>query len=183
MGRYREICGVLSAHPTVKGSFTQKKTIGRLNRSLDSRGNFIIDAERGMVWETLNPFPSTMAVGRDYLIQWSPGGTKTKLDAAGNETFLRLAETISAVFSGNAEKLLDNFDNYFIESNGGWTLGLVPSEKAVRSFAQRIILEGDSVIRRITLYEQNGDTIQYGLSRHVFPPALSPSEAELFSLR
>ncbi|MDR0589671.1 MAG: outer membrane lipoprotein carrier protein LolA [Spirochaetaceae bacterium] len=180
--RYREISTILSAHPLVKGDFIQKKTLNRLKRSLESGGTFIIDAERGMVWETLRPFPSTMAVGRDYLIQWSPGGRKTKLDARGNETFLRLAETISAVFSGNTEKLLDAFDNYFVETDGTWTVGLVPGEKNLRSFARRIILRGDSVIRQITLYEQNGDTIQYELSGHVFPGALAPHEIVLFSL-
>jgi hypothetical protein len=182
MPRYREICAVLSAHPVVKGSFAQRKTISRLNRSLDSEGNFIIHAERGMVWETLRPFPSTLAVGRDYLVQWSPGGRKTRLDAGGNETFLRLAETISAVFSGDAGRLLDNFDNYFTESGGSWTLGLVPGERALRSFARRIILEGDSVIRSITLYEQNGDTVAYVLSGHSFPGALNPDETALFEL-
>ncbi|MDR2758568.1 MAG: outer membrane lipoprotein carrier protein LolA [Spirochaetaceae bacterium] len=180
--RYREINTILSAHPLVKGDFVQKKTLSRLKRSLESGGAFIIDAERGMVWETLRPFPSTMAVGRDYLIQWSPGGRKTKLDARGNETFLQLAETISAVFSGNTEKLLDKFDNYFVEADGSWTVGLVPGEKNLRSFARRIILRGDSVIRQITLYEQNGDTIYYELSGHVFPGALDPREIALFSL-
>jgi outer membrane lipoprotein-sorting protein len=180
--RYREINAILSAHPLIKGEFTQKKTLNRLKRSLESGGTFIIDADRGMVWETLRPFPSTMAVGRDYLLQWSPGGRKTRLDARGNETFLQLAETISAVFSGSTEKLLDKFDNYFIEADGTWTVGLVPGEKNLRSFARRIILRGDSVIRQITLYEQNGDTIHYELSGHVFPGALDPRETALFSL-
>jgi hypothetical protein len=180
--RYREINRILAAHPLIKGDFTQKKTLNRFKRSLESEGTFIIDAERGIVWETRRPFPSTLAVGRDYLIQWSPGGRKTKLDARGNEIFLRLAETISAVFSGNTARLLDDFDNYFIEAGGSWTVGLVPGEKILRSFAQRIILGGDSVIRYITLYEQNGDTIQYELSGHVFPGVLSPREITLFSL-
>ncbi|MDR0553886.1 MAG: outer membrane lipoprotein carrier protein LolA [Treponema sp.] len=179
--RFHEVCGVLSSHPLIKGSFTQRKTIKRLDRSLDSSGNFIIDSRRGMVWETLKPYPSTMAVGRDYLVQSSPGRPKTTLSAAGNEVFLRLASVISAVFSGNAQLLLDNFGDFFVDSGGGWTLGLIPSENAVRSFAERIILEGDTVIRRITLFEQNGDTIRYELSGHVFPEALSPDEAAFFS--
>jgi hypothetical protein len=56
-----------------------------------------------MVWDTVSPFPSTMAVGRDFIIQTGLGGTKSKLDARGNETFISLADTISAIFSGNAE--------------------------------------------------------------------------------
>jgi hypothetical protein len=180
--RFREICKALGEPPVIKGVFEQTKTLNRLNRSLVSRGNFIIARGFGMLWETLSPFPSTLAVGRDFLIQSIPGGAKTKLDAAGNETFLRLSEIISAVFSGDSQRLLDNFDNYFTETEGRWILGLVPRERAVRSFAARIVMSGDSVIRGMTLYEQNGDRIEYTLSRHVLAGALSANERAAFSL-
>jgi hypothetical protein len=180
-GAFTGICADLAGHPLVKGTFEQTKTISRLNRSLVSRGDFIITADMGMVWKTLSPFPSTMVVGRDFIIQSVPSGARTKIDALGNETFLRLSETMSAVFSGNSQKLLDNFEVFFTGSKGSWILGLVPSERSIRSFADRIILNGDSVIRSIVLFEQNGDAIRYALSNHVFPGALSPSEKALFS--
>jgi hypothetical protein len=100
--RFNELCADLSGHPFVRGTFSQTKTISSLNRSLVSEGNFIIAADMGMVWDTLAPFPSTLAVGRDYLVQSTPSGTKTRLNAAGNETFLRFSDTISAVFSASA---------------------------------------------------------------------------------
>ncbi|MDR1932592.1 MAG: outer membrane lipoprotein carrier protein LolA [Spirochaetales bacterium] len=179
--RFHEICGVLAKRPVTKGIFTQKKNISRLNRSLVSGGNFIIDAKLGIVWETLSPFPSTMAVGRDYIIQSVPGGAKTKLEAAGNETFLRLSETLSAVFTGDAQRLLENFKNYFTETGAAWTLGLIPLEGSIRSFAAAIIMSGDSVIRSVTVHEQNGDSIRYELSRHSFPEELGSHEKNLFS--
>lgn len=181
--RFNEICALLAGHPVIKGTFEQTKTILRLNRSLISKGNFIITAEQGMVWETLTPFPSTIAVGTDYLIQSNPSGSKTKLDASGNATFLRLAETIRAVFSGNSQKLADNFETYFTEQEGGWLLGLIPSEQSIRSFAARILMNGDSVIRSIILYEQNGDVIRYTLSNHTFPGALTLHEQALFAVQ
>ncbi|MDR0624621.1 MAG: outer membrane lipoprotein carrier protein LolA [Treponema sp.] len=174
-------CANLAEHPVVKGNFEQTKTISRLNRSLVSRGNFIIAADIGMVWETLSPFPSTMAVGRDFIIQSTHSGARTKIEARGNETFLRLSETISTIFSGNSQKLMENFEIFFLQSGSSWILGLLPSEKSIRSFASRIILNGDSVIRSINLYEQNGDTIRYTLSNHVFSGILGPDEKALFS--
>jgi hypothetical protein len=175
------ICANLAEHPVIKGTFEQAKNISRLNRSLLSRGNFIIAADMGMVWKTLSPFPSTMAVGRDFIIQSDVSGFRTKIEARGNETFLRLSETISAVFSGNSQKLTENFEIFFTQSGKSWTLGLLPSEKSIRSFADRIILNGDSVIRSINLYEQNGDSIRYALSEHIFSEVLSPDEKALFS--
>jgi outer membrane lipoprotein-sorting protein len=187
--RFNELCAALSGHPFVRGTFVQTKTIRALQRSLVSEGNFIIAADTGMVWETLKPFPSTLTAGRDYLIQSTPSGTKTRLNARGNETFLRFSDTISAVFSGNAQKLLDNFTVYFAEaenSAGLWTIGLVPTETAIRSFAARIIMDGEvspgqALIRTVTLHEQNGGSIRYTLSGHSFPAALSAEEGAYFA--
>ncbi|GHV95877.1 hypothetical protein AGMMS50293_21970 [Spirochaetia bacterium] len=189
--RYTALCAELSSHPVIKGSFEQTKTIRRLNRSLVSRGEFLIAAEHGMVWITSAPFPSTMAVGRDFIIQSVPGGSKTKLDAGGNETFLSLADTISAIFTGNVQRLREQFDNYFTESRTAdgtvWTLGLAPRESAVRLFAERIILSGgaggkSAAIRSITIYERGGDSVSYTLWDHRFPAALEADEQAYFSL-
>ena len=194
--RFDAVCADLAKNPVIKGSFEQTKTIGRLNRSLVSKGDFIIAAELGIVWDTLTPFPSTMTVGRDYILQSTPSGTKTKLDARGNETFLRLADTISAIFTGNSRLLLENFAVYFVESDGSWTIALIPGEKSIRTFAARIVMSGESariaaragggrtqntVIRVITLHEQNGDTITYRLSNHSYPEALNAREKSLFA--
>jgi hypothetical protein len=182
MNLFLETCETLSSHPIIQGNFLQKKTIARLNRSLQSEGNFIIDSVLGIVWDTKKPFPSVMAVGKDFIIQSAPSGTKTKLNAQGNETFLQISETISSVFLGDSQKLLDNFENYFIVSENSWTLGLIPKNAAVKNFASRIIMIGDTVVRQIILFEPNGDSIQYDLSNHTFPGALNADEKNLFSL-
>jgi hypothetical protein len=190
--RFDSICADLSKNPFIKGRFEQTKTISRLNRSLISQGDFIIAAELGMVWDTQSPFPSTMTVGRDYIFQSTPSGARTKLDARGNETFLRLADTISAIFTGNSRLLLENFTNHFTEAGNTWTIGLIPVEKSIQTFAARIVLSGESarnsgdgiqpaVIRTITLYEQNGDAIVYKLSNHSYPGALSAHERSFFA--
>jgi outer membrane lipoprotein-sorting protein len=180
--RFEEVCRNLAKEPVVAGFFTQTKTISRLNRALVSEGDFVIAAGTGMIWDTRKPFPSTMAVGRDFMIQSTPSGTRTRLDAGGNETFLRFSDTISAVFSGDARKLIDNFEIYFNPAGSSWTLGLLPKEKVIQNFAVRITLEGDAVIRRITLYEQNGDSTRYELAEHRFPGGLSAGEKALFTL-
>jgi hypothetical protein len=189
--RFTSVCGELSEHPVIRGAFEQTKTIMRLKRTLVSSGDFIIAPELGMVWDTKKPFASIMAVGSDFITQSTPSGAKTKMNAQGNETFLSLADSISAVFTGNSQRLLDNFENYFVEGGdgGSWTLGLIPKEKSIRSFAARIIISGgrtkndEVVMRSINLYEQNGDTIQYVLSDHSFSERLSTGERSLFSVQ
>ena len=71
---FNATCAVLAEKPIVKGNFVQEKYLSRLNRSLMSSGNFIIAARQGMVWETLLPFPSTMILGNDFIVQSRPDG-------------------------------------------------------------------------------------------------------------
>ena len=182
MDAFRKTSANLAEHPIVRGNFEQEKVLSRLNRSLKSSGNFIIAAGQGMVWETLNPFPSTLALGKDYLVQSRPGGQKSVLSAQGNETFISLAEVLSAVFSGQSQGLLDNFEVYFLEGAADWELGLMPRNRAIASFAQRISMKGDAAIKSITIDEQNGDVIRYLLSNHSYPPELSVDEKSLFLL-
>jgi len=179
---FRATCLRLAERQFVKGSFQQEKTLSRLNRSLESSGNFIIAGKQGMVWDTFIPFPSTLALGRDFLIQSRPGGQKTVLSAMGNETFLRMADVISTVFSGNAQGLVDNFEIYYTGASGSWELGLIPLDRAINSFAERIIMRGDEVIRFIQITEKNGDSIKYILSNHSFPPELNANEQAFFAL-
>jgi len=179
---FRATCQRLAGHPLIRGSFEQEKHIKRLNRSLRSSGNFIIAAQLGMIWDTLNPFPSTLTLGSDYLIQSRPGGQKTVLSAQGNETFLRMADVISTVFSGNAQGLVDNFEVYYTAAAASWELGLIPLDRAINIFAEKIIMKGDAVIRSIEITEQNGDSIKYTLSGHSFPAELNQNERALFSI-
>jgi outer membrane lipoprotein-sorting protein len=174
-------CSRLAQHKFIRGNFEQEKTLSRLERSLKSSGSFIIAADQGMVWDTVKPFPSTLTLGRDFMIQSRPGGQKTILGAQGNETFLRMAEVISAVFSGNAQGLLDNFAVYYSGSVLGWELGLSPIDRTINFFAEKIIMKGDAVIRSIQIYEQNGDTIKYILSNHRYPAELDVHEKAFFS--
>jgi outer membrane lipoprotein-sorting protein len=189
MNAFITTCSRLAEHAVVQGSFEQEKTLSKLDRSLKSSGNFIIAAGLGMVWDTVKPFPSTLTLGKDYLIQSRPGGQKTVLSAQGNETFLRMAEVISAVFSGNSQGLLENFKVYY-SGNGGlaggpadtaWELGLSPLNSAIGSFAEKIIMKGDTAIRSILIYDQNGDTVRYILSNHRYPAELNVNEKALFS--
>jgi len=179
---FKAVSGKLAEKPLVKGSFEQEKTISSLGRSLKASGNFIIAAELGMVWDTLHPFPSTLALGKDYLVQIRPGRQKMLVSAQGNETFIRLAGVISDVFSGNSAGLLNNFEVYYRENPAGWEIGLIPKDKAMQSFAVKIIMKGDTAIRSIFINEYSGGTIRYILSNHSYPSELANHEKTLFTL-
>jgi hypothetical protein len=193
MDAFKTTCSRLAEHPVARGNFEQEKKLNRLDRSLKSSGNFIIARGLGMVWDTNKPFPSTLTLGKDYIIQSRSGGQKTVLSAQGNETFLRMAEVISAVFSGNSQGLMDNFVIYYSGSSASWELGLIPKDATISAFMEKIVMKGgggapsggvsnDSAINSILIYEQNGDTVRYILSNHSYPAELNANEKALFVL-
>jgi hypothetical protein len=160
----------------------QEKYLKRFNRSLLSSGNFIIAAEQGMVWETLQPFPSTMIMGKHFIIQSRPDGRKSVLSDQGNETFSQMAGVISAVFSGHSQGLLENFEVYFAGNVSNWNMGLIPRDSVFASFVIKITMSGDSAIRSIRLFEQNGDVITYTMSNLSYPVRLNNHEEAFFSI-
>jgi hypothetical protein len=187
--RFDTVCAQLARRPYTKGIFVQTRTLSRQNRSLVSSGDFIVAADLGVVWITKSPVPSITALGRDYMIQSVPGGTGTRIDAAGNDIFISMADTISSLFTGNAQRLKTSFDNYYLEVlTAGvrvWTVGLVPKDRTFRSYAQRIVIEGvaseqEAIIQSIVIYESTGDSLTYAFSGQIFPNTLEDRERAYF---
>jgi len=179
---FNAVSANLAENPVITGNFVQEKYLNRFGRSLMSSGNFIITVEQGMVWETLQPFPSTMVMGRHFILQSRPDGRTSVLSAQGNETFTQMADVISLVFSGQSQELLENFEVYFLGSVSNWTMGLLPRDSLFASFVSKITMSGDSAIRSIRLFEQNGDVITYTLSNHNFPAELNEHEKAFFTI-
>jgi len=180
--RFLEICGNLSRYPVIRGNFEQRRTIQRLRRALVSSGTFLISAGDGMVWQTMQPFPSTLILGRDSIVQTMPLGQKIRIPGTGNEAFLGFTEAIESVFSGNPGALQRRFDIYFQGEVSAWVLGLLPKEGAMRRAVQGILLSGGETIRSITLSQENGDTVRYVLSDQTFGETLSGEERAFFDL-
>lgn len=182
------ICTRLADKPIVKGIFTQEKLLSRFGRSLVSSGNFLIAAEHGMVWETLKPVPSTMVMGKDFMLQSRPDGQMSVMNAQGNETFVQMANVLSSVFSGNSSGLLENFEVFFYGDIPNWNIGLLPKNSMIASFAEKITMSGGItpggfvVIRTIRIFEKNGDVITYTLSNHNYPAELNANEKAFFTI-
>ncbi|MCL2139346.1 MAG: outer membrane lipoprotein carrier protein LolA [Treponema sp.] len=182
MSTFNATCAILAEKPVIKGNFVQEKYLNRFDRSLESSGNFIIAVKQGMVWETVQPFPSTMILGKDFIMQSRPDGQKSVLNAQGNETFTQMADVMSSIFSGQSKGLLENFEVYFLGSVSNWNMGLMSRDSIFASFVKKITMSGDSAIRSIRIFEQNGDVITYTLSNPVYPTALNDHEKAFFTI-
>lgn len=192
------VCRSLSSHAIMKGDFVQEKTISSLNRTLKSFGTFIFSDE-GIVWKTEKPFPSVMAVSLDKVVQTRADGTKTFMDASQNQIFLSISKSLSAMFSGNKNALLENFNVDFKNEKNGtenkneWKLFLTPKDESVSQILKSIQVSGkmneqgesqtETQIDEILMTESSQDTIKYIFSNQTFPERLTQYEKNYFAFK
>jgi hypothetical protein len=181
------VCAQLAQHPNTTGSFLQVKTIDAAKRSLKSTGTFIFSLE-GIVWKTVKPFSSTLIVGRASVVQITPDGTKSVIDASNNQIFTSISTTLSSIFSGNTEIIYKNFTIDFTSESGRWNAILTPKDKTVTAVMKSLSLGGPvsgsgTQFDTIIMTESGGGTITYTFTDQKYPRELSADEKANFTTK
>jgi outer membrane lipoprotein-sorting protein len=172
------------AKPAVlRGKFEQTRHLQGFRNALSSQGDFVVARERGVIWETRKPFPSTTVISKSrVLTRQADGSTEIVFDkshapAAGIVNALMLA-----LLGGD----LDALSKYFTlkESalpEGAWRVELTPRKSALAHVFERIVLQGDRYVRSVHLEEKGGDVTDIVFQSMLETPAeLDPSEARQF---
>ena len=164
------VCADLARHPNTTGNFTQVRTISKVNRSLTSSGTFIFSLD-GIMWKTLKPFPSSLVVGLTSVIQTTPDGKKTVIDASNNQIFTSISTTLSFSSDGNR-----------------WNAVLTPKDKTVAAVMKTLALggtgaSGGAEFDTIVMTEAGGDTVTYTFSNQKYPKELSADEKAVFAAK
>lgn len=184
---FEKVCNQLGKNSITKGDFQQIKTMNssKGKRELKSNGQFILSLD-GIMWKTQKPFPSTMVVGLDYVVQIAANGTKTVKDTAENQTFSNVASTVVAVFSNDYAQIQKNFAvNFKAEANNKWSATLVPKDKTIASVMSSITLKGSSssssaTLESIIMSEGEDNTTTYIFTNHSYPKELTKDEKSYF---
>ena len=146
----------------------------------------------GIVWQTLRPFPSTMAVTESSIIQTAPDGTKTVIDGSANEVSKTVAQTLSSLFGGSRENVEKYFQvKDFDSSASGWKLLLEPKDKTIAQALKTIELGGAVVQEKpgsspkasldsIVIKQSETETTVYQLSNQKKKKELTDAEKAFF---
>jgi hypothetical protein len=181
------VCARLAQHPNTTGDFTQVKKISAANRLLKSSGTFIFSLE-GIMWKTEKPFPSTLVVGMTSVIQTTPDGKKTVIDASNNQIFTSISTTLSSIFSGDTDKLYSSFNVNFSVTGSEWTAVLTPRDKTITAVMKSLTLGGKNTdssteFNSIVMTEAGGDTITYTFFNQQYPKELSNDQKADFTAK
>lgn len=141
----------------LRGDFTQTKKVPGFARPLVSSGNFVAARGRGVLWRTLKPFASELRLTQGEIRATQGGQVALRLDAA-REPAVRVINTLMfSLLNGDVSGLAELFEISGGVKGTAWQLALVPRAGALQQVLRRVELDGDAFVRRIQLFEANGD--------------------------
>jgi outer membrane lipoprotein-sorting protein len=166
---------LVSAAPTVRGKFTQSKTLSGVSKKLNSEGFFIVDKSKGIVWITEKPIYQTLKVSNSGIRIGNKSSVLMNLDARSEPSVKYINELVLAIFSGDMSAL-ERLFNYSGEVTAkGWNLELTP-KNTVSTLFKKITIVGSSTINRISFISKDGDLTEVIFSDVRLDPVLSKDE-------
>jgi len=157
----------LDAAPVIQGDFEQTRTLKGFSHPLVSRGDFLLARRQGVVWQTRQPFASTLVVTRERLVaQRADGSVATQMDAAREPALRIVNELMFSLLGGDLASLGRRFavDGELLGAQG-WRLSLTPTDAVLAGQFTSIALEGGAHVDQVRIAERNGEVTQIRFAR------------------
>jgi Outer membrane lipoprotein carrier protein LolA len=170
------------AHPKILcGRFDQTKELVGLKKPLASNGRFCVVAGKGVLWRSLQPFPSVLKLTRDEILQMDGDRVALRLDAKQEPAVRMINGVLFAALAGDLEHLKNLFEIDGGVQNDRWSVTLKPRTAALGKAVGTIALEGGAYVRNVTIVEASGDRTKIVFSNiQTGDDAMSAEEAALF---
>lgn len=167
----------LAQAQTLRGSYTQRKTLQGVPRPLEAEGTFVFVRGRGIAWRTVRPFDTELVITPSAIIQREGGRVSMHLAAARQPSVRIVAEIFAAVFALDFDALATRFDLFGRPLGAGWELGLRP-RGGVAPALKQIVVAGQRHVDRVRVSDANGDETDIRL-RDTSVSATAPAADEL----
>lgn len=170
----------VASHPVTKGELSQEQYIKIADRSLKSKGTFVLSQDKGVIFEITEPFPSSMVVTETRLVQTLPGNVTAVMDGSENAMFKNIAQIIHSVFANDVQVLRDNFQ---VSVLGGPkdVVELVPKDSLLVMLFEKITLTVGDSIDSVSIAETGGNWVNYSFYNKTFPEKLTSDEEARFA--
>jgi outer membrane lipoprotein-sorting protein len=176
-----KIQAMLAKPAIMCGRFDQTKQLAGMKKPLAAEGRFCVVAGKGVLWRTLKPFPSTLRLTRDEIVNYQGDRVAMRLDAKTEPTVRVINNVLFSLLAGDLGQLDTLFDGDGTVDANSWNVSLKPRQAALEKAIGAIKLEGGQYVKSIVMNEASGDhttivfsAIQTGES------AMTKEEAALF---
>jgi hypothetical protein len=180
-GPLAKIQSMVARPKVLCGRFEQSKQLAGLKKPLASNGRFCVLADKGVLWRTLQPFPNTLRLTRDEIVQFQGDRVTMRLDAKQEPTVRLINGLLFAVLTGDLNQLETRFELDAAVHNHSWSVALKAREPALAKVINRITLQGDAYVKNVAINEASGDRTSIIFSAiETGDAALTVDEAALF---
>jgi hypothetical protein len=172
---------MLTKNKVLCGRFDQSKQLNGLKKPLASNGRFCVVEGKGVLWRTLQPFPSTLRLTRDEIVNFQGDRVAMRLDAKQEPTVRMINSVLFAMLAGDLAQLTTLFDVDGDADGNRWHVALKAREAALAKAIGTIALDGDKYVKNIAITDASGDqtTIVFSAMK-TGDDAMLPEEAALF---
>jgi hypothetical protein len=176
-----QIQAVLAKPKVFCGRFDQNKQLVGLKKPVTSNGRFCVIADKGVLWRTLQPFPNTLRLTRDEIVQFRGERVGMRLDAGKEPTVRMVNNVLFSLLAGDLGQLEKLFDIDGSIEGGHWNVTLKARAPGLAKVIGAISLAGGVYVQQVTISEASGDrtTIVF-TAIETGEAAMSADEAALF---
>jgi hypothetical protein len=176
-----KIQSMLARSKILCGRFDQRKQLVGLKKPVSSNGRFCVVADKGVLWRTLEPFPNTLKITRDEIIQLSGERVALRMDARQEPAVRMINSVLFALLAGDLEALEKIFEIDGAVREKSWSVKLKPRNADFAKALSEVSLDGGVYVRSIVISEAGGDRTEIEFSAiQTGDGAIRPDEAALF---
>ena len=173
-----QIQALLAKPEQLCGRFDQTKHLAGMKKPLASHGRFCVVAGKGVLWRTLKPFPSTLRLKRDEIVQLQGERVAMRLEASQEPTVRMINGVLFSLLAGDLGQLDSLFEVDGSVTGQTWKVALKARNAALARAVGAIRLEGGVYVRSIEMNEDSGDRTEIAFSEiKTGPGAIAPEEA------
>lgn len=177
----RQIQALLAKPVAMCGRFDQTKTLVGLRHPVRSSGRFCVVLDKGVLWTTVLPFPATLRLTKDEIVEYHGDQVTKRLSAREEPTVGVINDLLGSLLKGDLNRLTGSFAINGAVDHQDWTAKLVPKEGGMKHVIAGIELNGGAFVRQITIHEASGDVTDIVFSNVATgPAALRPEESRQF---
>jgi len=163
------------------GRFDQQKQLVGLKKPVAANGRFCVLAGKGVLWRTLQPFPNTLRLTREEIVQFRGDRVAMRLDAKQEPAVRLINGVLFAVLEGDLSQLEALFEIDGSVHGNSWNVVVKAREPSVAKVISSIALQGDAYVKSVVILEENGDRTAITFSSiETGDAAMSADEAALF---
>jgi hypothetical protein len=163
------------------GRFDQTKQLAGMKKPLASNGRFCVVAGKGVLWRTLQPFPNTLRLTRDEIVNYQGDRVAMRLDAKTEPTVRMINNVLFSLLSGDLGQLESLFEVDGTVDANSWNVALKARQAALDKAIGTIKLDGGAYVKNIVMSESGGDKTSIVFSAiQTGETAMTKEEAALF---